>query len=90
LSFEARKADVGIAISWCVSLEVSIVHPSLLAKDNLIQETRQSRLVETDAVGIRIEVEAQAGLQQKERRRCCPRLWRASDRMGGRALRALP
>jgi hypothetical protein len=59
------------------------------AQGDLVEERRQLRLVEANAMGVRVEVHPQTRLQQVKWRCCCPSLWRAGNGIEGRSLCAL-
>src|SRR5712671_3640375 len=60
-----------------------------VAQEYRVQECRQARIAQPDLVGIRIEFEAERGLDERERRPAGPSLGRTSHRIERRAP-ALP
>src|SRR3982075_2818068 len=52
-----------------------------VAQEYRIQECRQARIAQPDLVGVRIEFEAERGLDERERRAAGPSLGRTSHRI---------
>src|SRR4051812_36259479 len=55
-----------------------------------VEERRQARAVEGDHGAVGVDLEAEAGLEKRERRARGPSLRRAGDRIEGRRFVALP
>src|SRR5579862_8096925 len=57
-----------------------------IAQDHLVQKRRQARIAQPDLALERIELQAERGFQQRERRGAGPGLRRAGDRIERRPL----
>ena len=55
------------------------------AQDHLVEERRQARVAQANFAALCVEFETECGFQQRERRRACPGLRRASHRVQRRA-----